>query len=183
MAKEIKLILSFFFILSSFFSMYTKAATCPPVESIQRVNGEYLWTTTEPGWSGYFLSPKTGKGRSYKIDKFINASWVKSHDTVDSTGFIQCDYAGDFFEIVKEKNPNYKSNQVQDAENAQNIEPEYREVAANEVIRFVQSGAYGAYMPQNAKDTQAWSCIAIIKFPSEACSCFGDVNKCNFKFG
>lgn len=177
MSRELKLIISFIFLSLSFASLYLKAATCPSIDSINRVKGEYIWETTDPGWTGYFIAPKTGKGRSYTVTSFINASWVKSHDLADSSGFVQCDYAGDFVDITQIPNPDYIESTDPNAKQV----PKYKEITMHEVIRFVQSNANGAYMPNTAQ--KSWTCNSIVKFPQEACICYGDVNKCNFKFG
>lgn len=174
MAKSIKLFISFFIILLSFLSLYSKASTCPSVETIQRISGEYRWTSTVPGWEGYFISPMTGKGRSYKITAFNNASWVKSNDTPDSTGFIQCDYRGDFTMTVKVPNPNYKPEDEKS--------PKEIEVPTNEVIRFTQSKANGSYMPASTAKN-AWTCVNPAQLPDEACICMKKINECRFQAG
>lgn len=158
METTIKLFLTFFMLSLAFVSLYSKAATCPPVSSIERISGEYAWTTTEPGWNGYFLSPTTGKGRSYVVKRFLAASWVKSHDTINSPGFIQCDYYGD------------ASFQSSDDSNQ----------SQTEIIRFTQKNANGAYMPYGP---MAWTCKAVQTYPNEACSCFSNLEKCTFKIG
>lgn len=157
----------------SFLSLYSKGSTCPSLETIQRVPGEYHWTTTTPGWEGYFISPMTGKGRSYKIIAFNNASWVKSHDTPDSAGFIQCDYRGEFTMTVKVPNPNYDPKDEKS--------PEEIEVPTNEVVRFIQSKSNGSYMPSSAKN--AWTCINPANLPDEACFCMKAINDCRFNAG
>jgi hypothetical protein len=171
MICKIKLFISFFILSLSFTSMYSKASTCPSVESIKRVQSEYLWVTSIPGWNGFFVAPKTGKGHSYKINKFLGASWVKAHDTQDSSGFVQCDYSGEFVEITELPNPKYAEDPA--------TEPKTLEIAMNEVIRFVQTNSYAAVITQEA--SQNWTCLPIIKFPDVACNCFTDIEKCSFK--
>lgn len=171
MLNIIKIFISFFILSLSFVSLYSKAGTCPSVETIKRVKGEYLWVTSEPGWTGGFAAPNQAKGRSYEIDSFLSASWVKTHDSADSPGFIQCEYSGKFVDVAKQPNPNYKS----DPKN----EPKYVEVVMSEVIRFTQDKANGAIAP--SQTNKVWSCHSIIKFPNVSCICFGDINKCNFR--
>lgn len=181
METNIKLFIAFFILSLSFLSLYSKAATCPPVETITRVADEYQWKTTEPGWSGYFAAPIAGKGRSYTITKFIAATWVKSHDSDKSAGFIQCDYIGSFGSEVK--------NSANDPATT-----EY------EVIRFVQDNAQGALQPatrssntsatttsstlsNSSNPSSHWTCRSITSFPKEACLCQGDLTNCNFRLG
>lgn len=171
MICNIKLFISFLVLSLSFISMYSKASICPPVDTIKRVSGEYLWTTTTPGWNGFFVAPKTGKGHSHKIKKFIGASWVKSHDSENSSGFIQCDYSGNFVDITETPNPKYQD----DPSN----EPKNTEIAMNEIIRFVQHDSFSALItPEISKN---WTCQSIIKFPNVACQCFTDIEKCSFQ--
>ena len=193
MICNIKLFISFFILSLSFVSFYSKASVCPPVESIKRVKGEYVWETTEPGWYGYFVAPTPGKGRSYKIEKFISANWVKTSDSDDSAGFIQCQYSGNFIGITTVANPHYDEQvAAASAKNAptttttpanknsndpQSV-PKNIEIATNEIIRFVQSSGYGSSQPTTI--SRNWTCTAIVKFPNEACECFTDIQKCNF---
>jgi len=143
----------------SFVSLYSKAATCPPVDSINRIPGEYLWQTTVPGWNGYFIAPTTGRGHSYTVQKFIQASWVKAHDAADSAGFIQCDYIG-----------NFGFNASSNSDDAKTYE----------IIRFTQNDSNSAYAPSTEL---SWSCEAIVQFPSEACNCYGNLDGCGFRLG
>ena len=170
MVSKIKLFISFFIVLLSFVSLYSKATTCPPVDSINRMKSEYRWVTTVPGWTGYFVVP-TSKGHSYKIDKFISATWVKSNDTPDSPGFIQCDYSGDFVTLKQVPNPEYSNDPVNQSK--------FTEIAMNEVIRFTQSKASSAKISDNY--TKNWTCNSVIKFPNAACTCFTDIDKCSFR--
>ncbi|MBP9723036.1 MAG: hypothetical protein KBD64_07780 [Gammaproteobacteria bacterium] len=161
MGTLIKLFLTFFMLSLAFVSLYSKAATCPDITTISRISGEYKWKTSVPRWSGYFVAPQIGSGRSYVVKKFLAASWVKSHDTIDSTGFIQCDYIGDF---------GYAQNSTS------NTDPNKQ----YEIIRFVQTNSNGAYAPSVKS---GWTCKAPESFPNETCSCFGIIERCVFQIG
>jgi len=138
------------------------SATCPNINTIKRVDGEYKWETSIPGWSGYFVAPTTGKGRSYTAERFLGASWIKSHDTRNATGFIQCDYIGNFGYDSKHtsKDPGASNNY--------------------EVIRLVQDNAMSSRQP-SAK--MAWNCQPITKYPNIACNCYSSLTGCNFSIG
>lgn len=145
-----------------FASQFTIATTCPAINDIKRVEGEYKWTATMPGWSGYFIAPTTGKGRSYTVQKFIAASWVKAHDSQNSTGFIQCDYIGSF---------GYDGSHTSKDEST---------IKKYEVIRLIQDSSYSAKQPNTEL---GWSCIALTKFPNIACDCYSSISNCSFSIG
>lgn len=199
MTCNLKLFLSFFILSLSFVNLYTKAATCPPLESIQRKPGTYQWITTEPGWNGYFMSPTKGKGTSYKATRFIGASWVKTQDSANPTGFVQCDYMGDGLfshEIAAnntDSNQNAQANQntntytrmnnqitQQNSQNNQNNTTAERKVD-NEIIRFIQSNANSAASPKLANQPGNWQCAQVETYPNKSCFCLTNIDECSFK--
>jgi hypothetical protein len=199
MQTHIKIFITFFILSLAFFCIYAKAATCPPINTIKRISGEYQWVTSEPGWNGYFIAPNAGRGRSYTVKSFLAASWVKTYDTIDSAGFIQCDYVGDFGSPEKsrinaqnnqivisnnQKPNNNQPNNNQPNNNQANAAPTVIVQAPTndleyEIIRFVQVGSNGATEPNKT----SWSCKAINTYPGEACSCYSGVDKCSFRLG
>ncbi len=189
MRSTIKLFIAFFTLSLAFVSLYTNATTCPPLDSIKRVSGEYQWVTTEPGWNGFFVAPTTGRGRSYKVKMFLNATWVKSYDTEDSSGFIQCDYIGDFGS--KKRSSQQAINPASTASTGNGLTVSGQGKANNqqqaavtsdtteyEIIRFTQTNSNGSITPEG-KFT--WTCKAVTTFPSEACICYGSPEKCSFR--
>ena len=216
MKRTLKFIIAFLPLSLSFVSLSSNATICPPVDSIKRVSGEYQWVTTEPGWNGFFIAPTTGRGHSYKVKTFLNASWVKSYDAADSSGFIQCDYIGDFGvkkitnqAVSAPVNPNAPT-QVNNSQSVNlaitpqaggvNVTggltpgaPAGQQAPANqanqaqvipvetteyEIIRFTQVKSNGSMAPDSKI---SWTCKAVTTFPSEACTCYGNVEKCNFR--
>ena len=183
MQTPIKIFITFFILSLAFVSIYSEAATCPPINTIKRISGEYQWVTSEPGWNGYFIAPTAGRGRSYTVKSFLAASWVKTYDTIDSAGFIQCDYVGEFGspqnarinaqnnQVImanNQNNNNINRNNPQNNQHNPNSAPTLIVQAppANdleyEIIRFVQVGSNGATEPNKI----SWSCKAINAYPS-----------------
>lgn len=184
MKTNFKLLLTLLTLSLAFVSQHLPAATCPSIDSIKRVSGEYQWVTTEPGWTGYFIAPTTGRGRSYVVKMFLNATWVKAYDTIDSAGFIQCDYIGDFG-YKKNQTATNQTTAVTPAATNPGGTPATNQVVISpdktseyEIIRFTQTKSNGA-LPPDAKFS--WNCKSVTTFPSEACTCYGNVDKCNFR--
>ena len=142
---------------------------CPPVESITKQIGGYNWETKINGWSGFYVYPQLGKGHSYTLKKLYKVQWIQSHNTINSTGFIQCDYIGDY--AIDAKNPD-KPNEV-----------------IHEIIRLEQKDAKGAYRPvpgvktsDSSNPNSFWTCKHITHFPKVACTCYAtNPSNCGFK--
>tara|TARA_R110002124_G_scaffold195516_4_gene362550 strand:- start:3714 stop:4259 length:546 start_codon:yes stop_codon:yes gene_type:complete len=142
---------------------------CPPVETIQKEIGGYNWTTKISGWSGFYIYPQLGKGNSYTIKKLYKVQWIQSHNTINSAGFVQCDYLGDY------------------SMDAKNVDKPTEVI--HEIIRLEQKGANGAYRPVPGVETSSpdngnnyWACKHITSFPKVACTCYtSDPSKCGFK--
>lgn len=68
--------------------------SCPELDSISRISGEYGWLSTDGRWEGYFSFPLTGRGDSDQVKQFVEARWIRLTDLVKSKGMIECDYEG-----------------------------------------------------------------------------------------
>lgn len=138
---------------------------CPPANMITKEIGGYNWTTKIPGWSGFYLYPQLGKGNSYTVKKLYKIQWIQSHNTMNSPGFIQCDYLGDY--SVDAKDHNDPGRQI------------------HEIIRLEQKDSNGAYRPLPGIETSSpmnnWTCRHVTTFPKEACTCYSsDPSRCGF---
>ena len=141
---------------------------CPPADMVKKEIGGYNWTTKIPGWSGFYIYPQLGKGHSYTLKKLYKAQWIQSHNTMNSTGFIQCDYLGDY--SVDAKNPDHPSQRI------------------HEIIRLEQKDSNGSYRPlpgiqtSDSTNNSYWTCKHITTFPRVACTCISsDPSNCGFK--
>ena len=97
-------------IISALITNISFANTCPSVDKIHRANNQYRWFTDTPGWYGYFASPQS-QGKSYKINNFLRAKWIKFYDSPDSRGYIECTYQGNINSetIIFTQSENYDS--------------------------------------------------------------------------
>lgn len=90
-----KTVLLGFLLLTSMAASATKI-TCPDLRDIQRVSGQYSWTTPTPGWEGFFASPYFGRGESVTLKYFKEARWLQLSNLNDSKGVLECDYVGNY---------------------------------------------------------------------------------------
>lgn len=75
-------------------ALFAAADTCPPLASISRTSGEYSWHSTDGRWEGYFVLPRVGRGSSNQVVAFQEARWIQLTDLRNSSGVVECDYAG-----------------------------------------------------------------------------------------